>query len=73
MTMLLFILSVGIFLSTFYIKKVEVQWLAMFLAVCSIAITLLDSTLSNDEMTVLIIIPFFTMLLSGRNAFMNKG
>jgi len=70
--MVLFLLTIGVFLASFYLRKVEVQWLGMFLSVCSIAMTLTDDTLANDEVTVLVILSFFIMLLMGRNAFVSK-
>lgn len=70
--MVLFLLTIGVFLASFYLRKVEIQWLGMFLSVCSIAMTLTDATLTNDEMTILVILAFFVMLLMGRNAFMNN-
>ena len=73
LTMVLFLMTIGVYLASYYIKKVEVQWLGIFLSVSSIAVTLMDETLSMDETTVLIILPFFVMLLMGTQAFMNKG
>lgn len=71
--MLLFLLTVGTYLASFYLKKVEIQWMGVFIAVCSIAMTVTDATLSDDETIVLTVIPFFIMLMMGKNAFSNKG
>lgn len=70
--MVLFLLTMGVFLASFYLRKTEVQWLGMFISVCSIAMTLTDETLTSDEVTVLVILAFFIMILMGRNAFTNK-
>lgn len=70
--MVLFLLTMGVFLASFYLRKVEVQWLGMFISVCSIAMTLTDESLTSDEVTILVILSFFIMLLMGRNAFTSK-
>ena len=71
--MVLFLLTVGIFLASFYLRKIEVQWLGMFISICSIAMTLIDDSLSQNEVVVLVVIPFFIMLLMGWYAFTNKA
>lgn len=73
LTLVLFLLTVGIFLASFYMRRVEVQWLGVFIAVCSIAISLVDETLQDDELTIMVIIPFFIMLMMGIRAYQNKG
>ena len=72
MTMLLFLLSIGVFLLTFYMRKPEPLWLCFFISVCSTCLALLDESLSDDELMVLVSIEIFVMLTTSLKVFRNE-
>ena len=73
LTMVLFLLSVGVFLVSFYIQRSEIVWLGFFISICSICLTIVDTTLGDDEVAALVAIELFVMLTTGWKAFQNKA
>lgn len=71
--MVLFLLTIVVFLASFFIRRIEIQWLGMFVSVCSVAITLTDYSLSDNEVVILVVLCFFIMLLMAKNVYFNKS
>jgi len=72
LTLVLFLLTIGVFILSFVVKRVEIQWLGFFVSICSIALTILDESITQEEMLVLVILAFFIMFMTGRKAFTNR-
>ncbi len=72
LTMVFFLLTLGIYILTFVVKRVEMQWLCFFVAICSMCLTLMEETLDQNESIILVVLAFFIMLMTGRKAFMNR-
>lgn len=72
LTMVFFLLTLGIYILTFVVKRVEMQWLGFFVAICSMCLTLTEETLDQNESIILVVLAFFIMLMTGRKAFMNR-
>ena len=72
LTMILFLACIGVFTVSFFVKKNEMHWLSMFVAVCSIAQSITDQTLEETEMVIVTVLCLFVMLISGINAFFKR-
>ena len=72
LTVLLFLLSISIFVLSFYRYYSEITWLSFFVSICSIAITVGDEALTLDETSVIVTLEFFIMLITGWKIFQNK-
>lgn len=72
LTMLLFLCSLGLFILTYVLRKdTAVPWMALFVSVCSIGETLMDRSLGDMEIVLLVVPTFYIMLMSGLSA-MNR-
>lgn len=65
LTILLFIMAIGLYVMLLYSKRIEMVWLTFFMSVCSFGQTLSDTTLESMEVTILIVPMFYVLLMSG--------
>lgn len=65
LTILLFIMAIGLYVMLLYSKRIELVWLTFFMSVCSFGQTLSDITLESMEATILIVPMFYVLLMSG--------
>lgn len=72
LTMILFIVTLALFVIGLIVKRNPINWLAFFMSVCSIGQTITDVTLNETELVLLIIPTFYVLLMSGWSAF-TKG
>ena len=72
LTMILFIVTLALFVIGLVVKRNPINWLAFFMSVCSIGQTITDVTLNETELVLLIIPTFYVLLMSGWSAF-TKG
>ena len=69
LTMILFIVTLALFVIGLIVKRNPINWLAFFMSVCSIGQTITDVTLNETELVLLIIPTFYVLLMSGWSAF----
>lgn len=73
LTVLLFLCSLGLFVLTYILRKdTAISWTALFISVCSIGQTIMDRSLSEMEIILLVIPTFYIMLMSGLSAMNRK-
>lgn len=65
LTILLFIMAIGLYVMLLYSRRIEIVWLTFFLSICSFGQTLNDTTLDSMEVALLIIPVFYVLLMSG--------
>lgn len=65
LTILLFIMAIGLYVLLLYSRRIEIVWLTFFLSICSFGQTLNDTTLDSMEIALLIIPVFYVLLMSG--------
>jgi len=69
-TIMLFIMTVALFvLATVFSDRNALHWLTFFVSICSIAADVVDTTMDELTMTILVAITAFPMLVSGWNAW----
>ncbi len=69
LTLILFIFAIGLFVVGMMLKTNTLNYLTFFVSICSIGCSLMDETMTEIEMTLLIIPTFYVMLMSGWYAF----
>ncbi len=72
-TVLLFLLSIGVFLLSYYRRYAELLWFGFFVSVCSLCITVTDTNLGSEEMAVIMTLEFFIMAITALNLFRNNA
>ena len=72
LTLVLFIVTLSLFVIGLIVRRNPINWLAFFLSICSIGQTITDEALTETELVILIIPAFYVMLMSGWSAF-SKG
>lgn len=72
LTLVLFVITLTLFVVGLVVKKNPINWLAFFVSVCSIGQTVTDYSLTETELVLLIIPAFYVLLMSGWSAF-SKG
>lgn len=72
LTMLLFMLTVGLFVVSIIVKKNPINWLTFFVSICSVCQSISDMTLDDTDMVILIVPTFYILLMSGWSSF-TKG
>lgn len=73
LTILLFVCSLGLFILTYVLRRdTAISWMALFVAVCSIGQTIMDKSLGDLEVVLLVVPTFYIMLMSGLSAMYRK-
>lgn len=73
LTMLLFICAIGLFVLTYILRRDgAISWMALFVSVCSIGQTIIDTTLADMEIVLLVVPMFYVMLMSGLSAMKRR-
>ena len=67
--MLLFMLSISVFILSYFKRYAEMLWFGFFVAICSICLTVLDEALTSEEMAVIMTLEFFIMMITAWNLF----
>lgn len=65
LTILLFIMAIGLYVMLLYSKRIEVVWLTFFMSICSFGQTVSDTTLESMEMVLMALPVFYVLLMSG--------
>lgn len=73
LTMVLFIMALGLYILTILYHRREFAWITVFVSVISIAETVSDRTLLDNEIVLLVVITFYIMLMSGYKSMVNEG
>lgn len=73
MTIILFVVTLAIYVISVVVKRDEAKWLSLFLSVCAIAQTLIDETLVGYQNIILIVPAFYVMLISGVDVMMRRN
>lgn len=68
LTIILFVITLAIYVISLIVKKNDLNWMATFLAIISIAQTVLDESVASPENILLIAPMFYVMLISGVTA-----
>lgn len=64
--MILLVASIILYMASILLfKRKEVAWLSVIVAVCSVGATILDQTLADNELILMIIPVIFVLLMSG--------
>ena len=71
LTLVLFVITLTLFVVGLIVRKNPIYWLAFFVSVCSIGQTITDYSLTETELVLLIIPAFYVLLMSGWSAFSN--
>lgn len=69
-TLMLFFMTVALFvIAIVYENKNSLHWMTFFVSICSIAADVVDTSLDNITLTILVAVTAFPMLVSGWNAW----
>lgn len=72
LTIILFLMTIGLYVLSLIVKNDGIYWIAMFSAICSICQTLTDESVLDVEGLMIIVLAFYVMLMSGLSAFVKK-
>jgi hypothetical protein len=70
LTLLIFPMASLLFIVMFILRRREVCWLTFFTGVCAIGQVILDESLTEMEMVIMLVIALYIMFISGLKAFM---
>lgn len=70
LTLIIFPMATLLFIVMFLMRRREVCWLTFFVGVCAIGQVILDTSLTEMEMVIMLVIALYVMLISGVKAFM---
>lgn len=70
LTIMLFAMTVALFVIAIAMQnRNQLYWLTFFVSICSIAADVIDTSLDDTTMTLLVAVTSFPMLVSGWNAW----
>lgn len=65
----IYIAALVFYILTWFVKRQEANWMGFFMSLMAIAAIILDKTLSEDEITILILPMFYVMIMTGLGAW----
>lgn len=65
----IYIAALVFYILTWFVKRQEANWMGFFMSLMAIAAIIMDKTLSEDEVTILILPMFYVMIMTGLGAW----
>lgn len=64
LTTLFLLLSIGLFVGRYFVRREGMDYLTVLVSVCSMATTMLDSTIAEEHFLILLIPSVFVMMVT---------
>lgn len=65
----IYVAALVFYILTWFVKRQEANWMGFFMSLMAIAAIIMDKTLSEDEITILILPMFYVMIMTGLGAW----
>ena len=66
---IIYVLALVFYVLTWFVKRQEANWMGFFMSIMAMAAILLDTTLTDNEIVILILPMFYTMIMCGLGAW----
>lgn len=65
----IYVAALVFYILTWFVKRQEANWMGFFMSIVAIAAIIMDKTLTENEIAILIIPMFYVMIMTGLGAW----